>query len=90
MSRCPFADLSDPDLHRGGVPDELYRQLREARVVRQDAPMRGGEGFWGFFLQEDVDRISKNPALFSSALKSAFLNDVPEDQLPLMRTMISL
>lgn len=88
MSRCPFADLSDPDLHRGGVPEELYRQLREARVVRQDAPMRGGEGFWGFFLQEDVDRISKNPALFSSAAKSAFLNDVPEDQLPLMRTMI--
>ena len=88
MSSCPFADLTDPDLHRGGVPAELYRQLREARVVRQDAPMRGGEGFWGFFRQEDVDRISKNPGQFSSALKSAFLNDVAEDQLPLMRTMI--
>lgn len=88
MSRCPFADLSDPDLHRGGVPAELYRELRKARVVRQDAPMKGGEGFWGFFRQEDVDVISKNPALFSSALKSCFLNDVPEDQLPLMRTMI--
>ncbi len=88
MSKCPFVDLSDPDLHRGGVPADLYRDLREARVVRVEHPMKGGEGFWAFFRQVDVDRISKNPALFSSALKGSFMNDMPEDQLPLMRTMI--
>jgi cholest-4-en-3-one 26-monooxygenase len=88
MSKCPFADLSNPDLHIGGVPADLYRELREARVVRQDAPMKGGDPFWAFFRQEDIDQISKHPAQFSSAAKSAFLNDVPEDQLPLMRTMI--
>jgi len=88
MSRCPFADLSDPDLHRGGVPAELYRELRKKRVHRQDTPMKGGEGFWAFFRHEDVDAISKHPERFSSALKSCFFNDVAEDQLPLMRTMI--
>lgn len=88
MSKCPFVDLSDPDLHRGGVPADIYRDLREARVVRVEHPMKGGEGFWAFFRQVDVDRISKNPALFSSALKGSFMNDMPEDQLPLMRTMI--
>ena len=88
MSKCPFVDLTDPDLHRGGVPADLYRDLREARVVRVEHPMKGGEGFWAFFRQVDVDRISKNPALFSSALKGSFMNDMPEDQLPLMRTMI--
>ena len=82
MSKCPFVDLSDPDLHRGGVPADLYRDLREARVLRVEHPMKGGEGFWAFFRQADVDRISKNPALFSSALKGSFLNDMPEDQLP--------
>lgn len=88
MSGCPFADLTSPDVHRGGVPAKLYRELRAARVVRQENPERGGEGFWGFFRQEDVDRISKHPAQFSSALKSSFMNDVAEEQLPLMRTMI--
>ncbi len=88
MSRCPFADLSDPDLHRGGVPAELYRELRAARSVRIDEPMSGGEGFTAFFRQEDIDFISKHPAQFSSAVGSAFINDPPAEQLPLLRTMI--
>lgn len=88
MSKCPFADLTDPDLHRGGVPAKLYRELRAARVVRQDQPVRGGEAFWAFFRQQDVDRISKHPEEFSSALKSCFMNDVSEESLPMLRTMI--
>lgn len=88
MSSCPFADLSDPDLHRGGVPADLYRELRAARSIRVDQPIRGGEGFRAFFRQEDIDQISKNPSVFSSALKSCFLNDPPEEQLPMLRTMI--
>ncbi|MCG3169285.1 MAG: Steroid C26-monooxygenase [Pseudomonadales bacterium] len=88
MASCPFADLSSPDLHRGGVPADLYRELRAARAVRVDQPMSGGEGFWAFFRQEDVDRISKHPLQFSSALKTCFLNDVPPDQIDLLRTMI--
>ena len=88
MSRCPFADLSDPDLHRGGVPADLYRQLRAARSVRVDDPMAGGKGFRAYFRHEDIDFISKRPLVFSSAVGSAFINDPPEEQLPLLRTMI--
>lgn len=88
MAACPFADLSDPDLHRGGVPADLYRELRAQRSLRVDAPMRGGEAFTAFFRQADIDQISKNPAVFSSAVKSCFINDPPEEQLPMLRTMI--
>jgi cytochrome P450 len=88
MSNCPFADLSDPDLHRGGVPADLYRQLRHARSIRVDAPMTGGKAFTAFFRQEDIDFISKRPKQFSSAVGSAFINDPPDEQLPLLRTMI--
>ena len=88
MSGCPFADLSDPDLHKGGVPADLYRRLREARSAQVDAPMTGGKGFRAFFRQEDIDFISKRPIQFSSALGSAFINDPPEEQLPMLRTMI--
>jgi len=88
VSKCPFADLTDPDLHCSGVPAALYRELRAARVVRQDHPMKGGQGFWAFFRQADVDRISKHPDEFSSAQKSCFMNDVAEESLPMLRTMI--
>ena len=88
MSPCPFADLSDPELHRGGVPADLYRALRAARSVRIDEPMNGGQGFRAFFRQEDIDFISKRPGQFSSAVGSAFINDPPAEQLPLLRTMI--
>ncbi len=50
--------------------------------------MSGGEGFTAFFRQEDIDFISKHPAQFSSAVGSAFINDPPAEQLPLLRTMI--
>ena len=88
MSACPFADLSDPDLHRGGVPADLYRQLRAARSISVPEPIRGGQGFHAFFLQQDIDHISKCPQKFSSSIGSAFLNDPPAEQLPILRTMI--
>ena len=88
MSPCPFADLSDPELHRGGVPADLYRALRAARSVRIDEPMNGGQGFRAFFRQADIDFISKRPGQLSSAVGSAFIIDPPAEQLPLLRTMI--
>ena len=51
--------------------------------------MKGGQGFWAFFRQADVDRISKHPDEFSSAQKSCFINDVAEESLPMLRTMYS-
>lgn len=88
MASCPFADLGSPDLHRGGVPAEVYREARAARAVRVDQPKAGGEGFWGFFRQEDIDQISKHPLQFSSAAKSCFVNDVLPEQLMMLRTML--
>lgn len=88
MASCPFAELSSHDLHRGGVPAELYRELRAARVVRVEEPAGGVEPFWAFGRQQDIDQISKHPLQFSSALKTCFLNDVSPEELELLRTMI--
>lgn len=88
MSSCPFSQLGSPDLHIGGVPAELYRELRTARSARVEQPVTGDEGFWAFSRHEDIDHISKHPLQFSSAAKTCFVNDVSPAELPMLRSMI--
>ncbi len=72
MSHCPFANLLDPDTYAGGMP---YQQLKAVRdtgpVVRMEDPLTGVP-YWVVTRQAELDYVSKNPALFSSAERSAF------------------
>lgn len=72
MSQCPFANLVDPRTYREGMP---YRKLKEVRdagaVVRMDDPITGVP-YWAVTRREELDYISKNPALFSSAERAPF------------------
>ncbi len=72
MSECPFANLVDPDTYAEGMP---YQQLQEIRgagpVVKLDDPITGVP-YWVVTRQAELDQVSKNPQLFSSAERSPF------------------
>ena len=72
MSECPFANLLDPDTYAQGMPYEALREIRQAGpIVRMDDPLTQVP-YWAVTRRADLDEISKNPALFSSAARSAF------------------
>lgn len=72
MSQCPFANLVDPDTYAEGMPYQKLRELRDAGpVVRIDDPITGVP-YWAVTRQQELDYVSKNPALFSSAERTAF------------------
>ncbi len=72
MSQCPFANLLDPDTYKEGMPYAALKQLRDAGpVVRMEDPITGVP-YWTVTRIEEMDYVSKNPALFSSAARSAF------------------
>ncbi len=72
MSQCPFANLVDPDTYADGMPYERLRELRNAGpVVRMEDPI-SGVPYWAVTRQKELDFVSKNPALFSSAARTAF------------------
>ena len=72
MSQCPFANLLDPDTYAEGMPYAMLRDIRQAGpVVKMDDPLTGIP-YWVVTRQADMDAVSKNPALFSSAERTAF------------------
>ena len=87
MSGCPHIDLSAPETYRGGMPRAVYRHLRATAPVYWHEDPAQGVGFWAITRQEDLDFISKNPALFSSEERSCMLHE-DDEQLPNLRKMM--
>ena len=81
MSQCPFANLLDPDTYAEGMPYESLRELRNAGpVVRMEDPLTGVP-YWVVTRQAELDYVSKNPALFSSAERTAFPMEFDQDMV---------
>lgn len=79
MSQCPFANLVDPNTYAQGMPyDELKRLRDEGPVVKLDDPITGVP-YWAVVRQKEMDFVSKNPQLFSSAARSAFPMEYDQD-----------
>jgi cholest-4-en-3-one 26-monooxygenase len=88
MTGCPHIDLTNPDTYQGDVPRDVFSYLRrEAPVYWHEDPQQG-VGFWAVTRQADLDFISKNPQLFSSAEKSCLLNESDPERLALLRLQL--
>jgi len=72
MSQCPFTNLLDPDTYADGMPYDKLREVRHAGpLVKIEDPITNVP-YWAVTRREELDEISKNPQLFSSAARSAF------------------
>ncbi len=88
MSGCPHIDLTNPDTYQGDVPREVFRYLRNESPVHWHEDPEQGVGFWAVTKQKDLDFISKNPDLFSSAEKSCLLRESDPERLALLRLQL--
>jgi cholest-4-en-3-one 26-monooxygenase len=81
MSQCPFANLLDPDTYAQGMPYEKLREIRDAGpVVKIEDPITGVP-YWAVTHVADMDYVSKNPKLFSSAERTAFPMEYDQDMV---------
>jgi cholest-4-en-3-one 26-monooxygenase len=81
MSQCPFANLMDPDTYAEGMPYGKLREIREAGpVVKIEDPITGVP-YWAVTHVAEMDQVSKNPKLFSSAARSAFPMEFDQDMV---------
>ena len=72
MNSCPFANLVDPVTYENGMPYSALKAIRDAGpLVKMDDPITGVP-YWAVTRQEELDLVSKNPKLFSSAERSPF------------------
>ncbi|MGI8694828.1 MAG: cytochrome P450 [Geodermatophilaceae bacterium] len=83
MSRTPVAaaeQLGDPRTFERGVPFDLLARLRReygvVRVAEPEGPgQSAGPGYWLVLRHSDVNRVLRQPALFSSALGATQVRD---------------
>jgi linalool 8-monooxygenase len=61
-------DLKDPELYVSRVPYEIFAELRREQPVYWNAE-KGGPGFWALTRQAEINLVSRQPALFSSAFE---------------------
>ena len=88
MSGCPHFDLTDPETYQGGLPRDVFSYLRHEEPVYWHEDPAQGVGFWVITKQKDLDFVSKNPQLFSSAERSCLLNEMEGDQLAMVQTQL--
>ncbi len=80
-------DLYNPDTYLDGPPHEVFTELRRTQPVYwQDIP--GQRGYWAVLKHADVERVARDPRLFSSAAGGVVLDDLDEPRLEQMRGML--
>ena len=81
MDQCPFASLLDPDTYAEGMPSGKLAEIRESGpIVKLEDPITGVP-YWVVTRIAEMDTVSKNPTLFSSAARSAFPMEYDQDMV---------
>ncbi|SED51944.1 Cytochrome P450 [Streptomyces sp. 2224.1] len=86
-------DVFDPRGYADGLPHAAYRLLRERHPVawQEEHEVLGwpaGPGFWAVTRHEDVVRVLKDAARFSSHLGATQIRDPDPADLPFIRRMM--
>lgn len=85
-------DLKDPDLYMRDEHHDVFRKLRAETPVYWN-PEADAAGFWAITRYDDIEAVSKNPKLFSSAKNNGghrIFNENEIDENNTEASMISL
>jgi len=90
VSHCPYSkeSLSFGSTFVGGNPAELFKQIRDDAPVSYHTDPRSGVNFWAVTGRDELDYVSKNPGLFSSAQRTAIYSEFPEESVAAQRNIL--
>jgi cholest-4-en-3-one 26-monooxygenase len=87
MTTTNSIDLFDPGVYAHAMPHEAYEQLRrESPVVWQPEP--DGPGYWALMKYDDIVAVSSDNTLFSSWTGGTNIEDLAEDGMAVIRTIL--
>ncbi|WP_101760153.1 cytochrome P450 [Oceanicoccus sp. KOV_DT_Chl] len=82
--RCPFANFSnliDPETYAEGMPYDELKRIRDSGPIHwMDDPTRG-RPYWLVTGRDEIDQISKNPAVFSSEKATALADEWSPEEI---------
>jgi cytochrome P450 len=93
MSRCPFADFAnmvDPDTYANGMPYEELSRVRQSGPVHYLDDPTTGVPYWLITGREEIDYISKNPAIFSSEARTVLADEYTEEEVETIHRQMTI
>ena len=87
MTTETLVDLYSPDTYARSMPHDAFAMLRKHEAVRRQ-PEPAGPGYWALTRYEDIVTISSDNTLFSSERGGTNIEDMPEDAMTLLRTIL--
>ena len=83
-------DLSNHDLFVDHAPHEVFDVLREHAPVHWNPEPAPRSGFWSITRYDDILRVLKDTATYSSEARGITLEDPTPDELDVRRNMLEL
>ncbi|MFT4825254.1 MAG: cytochrome P450 [Halioglobus sp.] len=84
MSQCPFANFSnliDPETYAQGMPYDELARIRQSGPVHYMEDPTMGVPYWLVTGRNEIDYVSKNPAIFSSEARTALADEWTDDEV---------
>ncbi|MBT4519479.1 MAG: cytochrome P450 [Halieaceae bacterium] len=81
MSECPFINAVDPETYAQGMPYDELKKIRDDGPVHYMEDPTMGIPYWLITGREEIDFISKRPLIFSSAARSALVEEFSEEDM---------
>lgn len=87
MTQCPYSNeaLSQGSTFANGVPFDLLRDIRQHAAVSWHEDPSNGVGYWAVMRQKEIDIVSKNPLIFSSAERGVVFQEMTAEEIELQR-----
>ncbi|MBI5288876.1 MAG: cytochrome P450 [Chloroflexi bacterium] len=87
MTTITLADLYSADTYARAMPHDTFDLLRRDEPVHWQ-PEPQGPGYWALTRYEDIVQVSSDNELFSSARGGTNLEDLGDDALAMIRTLL--
>ena len=87
MTTMTLADLYSADTYAQAMPHDTFDVLRREDPVHWQ-PEPEGQGYWALTRYEDIVGVSSDNELFSSARGGTNLEDLGDDALTMIRTLL--
>ena len=86
--KCPFSSLTDPDTFYPKPPHDWFAHKRQEEPVYWQEDPQSGVGFWVITKHADLEFVSKNPKLFSSAERTSLPQEMDDELVEMQRIMM--
>jgi cytochrome P450 len=83
-----WLDLTDPDVHRSGVPHATFQRLRDHDPIAW-TPEREGSGFWSVTRYRDIVELNRDFKTFTSE-QGIRLEEMDAEETEARRTMMEM